>query len=136
MPKNMPPTDGYPSEHLEQVQLVAMVEAAYPREAAMLFAIPNGGDRNILVAAKLKKEGVRRGVPDMFLALPRGGWHGLFIEMKRRRGGTVSAEQKAYIAELRAAGYIAEVCRGCDDAFAVFAAYLNGVVANRGKVDK
>lgn len=44
----MPPTDGYPSEHLEQVQLVAMVEAAYPREAAMLFAIPNGGDRNVL----------------------------------------------------------------------------------------
>lgn len=114
-----------PSEHLEQVQLVAMVEAAYPREAAMLFAIPNGGDRNILVAAKLKKEGVRRGVPDMFLALPRGGWHGLFIEMKRRRGGVVSPEQAAYIEALRAQGYRAEVCKGCDEALEVLRDYLS-----------
>lgn len=113
-----------PSEHLEQAQLVTMVEAAYPREAAMLFAIPNGGDRNILVAAKLKKEGVRRGVPDMFLALPRGGWHGLFIEMKRRRGGVVSREQKEYIAALNAAGYRACVCRGCDEAFEAIRNYL------------
>ena len=126
MPRNMPPTDGYPSEHLEQVQLVSMVEAAYPREAAMLFAIPNGGDRNILVAAKLKKEGVRRGVPDMFLALPRGGWHGLFIEMKRRRGGVVSREQKEYIAALNAAGYRACVCRGCDEAFEAIKKYIGG----------
>lgn len=121
----MPPTDGYPSEHLEQVQLVAMVEAAYPREAAMLFAIPNGGDRNVLVAVKLKKEGVRRGVPDMFLALPRGGWHGLFIEMKRRRGGVVSPEQAAYIEALRAQGYRAEVCKGCDEALEVLRDYLS-----------
>lgn len=125
MPRNMPPTDGYPSEHLEQVQLVAMVEAAYPREAAMLFAIPNGGDRNVLVAVKLKKEGVRRGVPDMFLALPRGGWHGLFIEMKRRRGGVVSPEQAAYIEALRAQGYRAEVCKGCDEALEVLRDYLS-----------
>ena len=125
MPRSMPPTDGYPSEHLEQVQLVAMVEAAYPREAAMLFAIPNGGDRNVLVAVKLKKEGVRRGVPDMFLALPRGGWHGLFIEMKRRRGGVVSPEQAAYIEALRAQGYRAEVCKGCDEALEVLRDYLS-----------
>ena len=125
MPRSMPPTDGYPSEHLEQVQLVAMVEAAYPREAAMLFAIPNGGDRNVLVAVKLKKEGVRRGVPDMFLALARGGWHGLFIEMKRRRGGVVSPEQAAYIEALRAQGYRAEVCKGCDEALEVLRDYLS-----------
>ena len=125
MPRSMPPTDGYPSEHLEQVQLVAMVEAAYPREAAMLFAIPNGGDRDVLVAVKLKKEGVRRGVPDMFLALARGGWHGLFIEMKRRRGGVVSPEQAAYIEALRAQGYRAEVCKGCDEALEVLRDYLS-----------
>lgn len=124
MPRSMPSSDGCPSEHLEQVQLVSMVEAAYPREAAMLFAIPNGGDRNILVAAKLKKEGVRRGVPDMFLALPRGGWHGLFIEMKRRRGGVVSREQREYIEALNAAGYRACVCRGCDEAFEAIRDYL------------
>lgn len=125
-----------PSEHDEQAQFVSMVEAAYPALSALLFAIPNGANKSPVARLRFKAEGLRPGVPDMFFAYPCGGRHGLFIEMKRRRGGVISAEQKAYIAELRAAGYIAEVCRGCDEAFAVFAAYLNGVAANRGKVDK
>ena len=60
----------------------------------------------------------------MFFAMPRGKYAGLFIEMKRRRGGVVSSEQKAYIAELRAEGYRVEVCRGCAEAFAVLEDYL------------
>jgi len=43
------------------------------------FAIPNGGLRNIKVAAKLKQEGVKAGVADLFVALSNGKYHGLFM---------------------------------------------------------
>lgn len=114
-----------PSEHDEQAQLVNMVEAVFPAVSALLFAIPNGANKSPVARLRFKAEGLRSGVPDMFLALPAGRWHGLFIEMKRRRGGTVSPEQKAYIEALRAQGYRAEVCRGCDEALEVLRDYLS-----------
>lgn len=116
-----------PSEHDEQAQFVRMVDAAFPREvAALLFAIPNGGRRHIKTAMDLKAEGVRRGVPDLFFAYPHKGFGGLFIEMKRRRGGRLEDEQKAYIEALRGNGYAVAVCKGCDEAFDVITAYLAG----------
>lgn len=113
------------SEHDEQAQFIRMVDAAYPREiAALLFAIPNGGKRAIKTARDMKAEGVRKGVPDLFLAYPHNGYSGLFIEMKKRYGGRVSPEQKAYIEALRGKGYKVEVCKGCDDAYQAMVLYL------------
>lgn len=113
------------SEHDEQAQFIRMVDAAYPREiAVLLFAIPNGGKRAIKTARDMKAEGVRKGVPDLFLAYPHKGYAGLFIEMKRRKGGRVSDAQKAYIEALRGHGYAVVVCRGCDEAFDALTAYL------------
>lgn len=113
------------SEHEEQKQLISLVDAAYPADvAALLYAIPNGGDRNPVVGMKLKLEGVRRGVPDLFFAYPHKGFHGLYIEMKRRHGGRVSPEQELMIEALKRQGYKVEVCKGCDEAFKVFNEYL------------
>ena len=114
-----------PSEHEEQVEFIRLVEFAFPPEvAALLFAIPNGGARHIKTARELKAEGVRKGVPDLFLAYPHNGYSGLFIEMKKRYGGRVSPEQKAYIEALRGKGYKVEVCKGCDEAFNALTAYI------------
>lgn len=114
-----------PSEHEEQVEFIRLVEFAFPPEvAALLFAIPNGGKRAIKTARELKAEGVRKGVPDLFLAYPHNGYSGLFIEMKKRYGGRVSPEQKAYIEALRGRGYAVVVCKGCDEAFDALTAYL------------
>lgn len=85
-------------------------------ELRLLFAIPNGGDRHPAVAGKLRAEGVRRGVPDTFLPLPAGPYHGLFIELKRVKRSRTSPEQIAWIEALRLAGYRAEVCAGWDAA--------------------
>jgi hypothetical protein len=82
---------------------------------AQLLAIPNGGARNIITGARLKKEGVRRGIPDLFLAVPAGGHHGLFIEMKTP-SGKLSAEQDNRMAELFSAGYECVVCCSFDAA--------------------
>ena len=119
--------DGVPKEHEEQAQFIRMVDAAYPRDIeALLFAIPNGGHRHIKTACDLKHEGVRSGVPDLFFAYPHKGYAGLFIEMKRRKGGRVSDGQKRYIELLRGQCYAAVVCRGCDEAFSALALYLAG----------
>jgi hypothetical protein len=92
-------------------------------ELRMLFAVPNGGARHKAVAAKLKAGGVRAGVPDLNLAVARGGFHGLFIEMKVGKN-TPSKDQRWWIAKLREAGYRVEVCYGFEAARDVILDYL------------
>jgi len=78
------------SEHQEQCALMRMCrlhERKYPG-LELIHSIPNGGARHIAVAAKLRAEGVRAGVPDIFLPVPRGSAHGLYIELKRKGGRT------------------------------------------------
>jgi hypothetical protein len=115
-----------PTEHDEQVAVfrwAAWAQREYP-ELALLHAIPNGGQRHVLVAKKLKAEGVKPGVPDVFLPVARGRHHGLYIEMKRVKGSSISNEQKKFIAELEAQGYRAEVCRGADEAIRLIQTYI------------
>ena len=91
----------------------------------LLFAIPNGGRRDLITAAILKAEGVRAGAPDLFLAVPRGGYAGLFIELKTACG-RVREEQKEFHARLIGAGYWATVARGWDQARQEIEGYLKG----------
>lgn len=114
------------TEHEEQVALMRLVEMHLGRwpELGMLYAIPNGGDRHPAVAAKLRAEGVKAGVPDLCLPVPRGDHHGLYVEMKRQRRSQTSAEQKAWIAALKALGYRAEVCKGAAEAWDVIREYV------------
>lgn len=90
----------------------------------LLFAIPNGGQRNAIVGAKLKATGVKKGVPDLLLPIPNKTHHGLFIELKRVKGGNVSPEQKTWLAKLSEQGYMAVVCKGFDEAKKVIEQYL------------
>lgn len=113
------------TEHAEAVTLMQMVrmhEGKHP-ELRLLFAVPNGGDRHPIVAAKMKREGVKPGVPDYLLPVARGGFHGLAIELKTATG-SASREQKGWLADLRAQGYRAEVCRGWQQAFDTLMEYL------------
>jgi hypothetical protein len=114
-----------PTEHAEAVRLMQMVRVHESRFPALklLFAVPNGGDRNKIVAAKMKAEGVKPGVPDYVLTFPAQEFHGLAIELKSRTG-YASREQKDWIEALRANGYRAEVCRGWEQAWAVLCDYL------------
>ena len=113
-----------PSESLEQATLVRWFDATYPNLKNRIFAIPNGGSRHKVEAMRLKMEGVRAGVPDLFLPVATGGKHGLFIEMKRSKGGRLSPEQKDWLAYLSAAGYQAHCCAGFDEARACIVSYL------------
>jgi len=114
-----------PTEHDEQKSFFHWLNYQ-PEIRDLAFAIPNGGDRNVLVGKKMKAEGVRRGVPDIFIAVPIGDYHGLFIEMKRRKGGWLSEDQKGWIDRLRTQGYCVEACRGFDESVVVVRRYLSG----------
>lgn len=90
-----------------------------------MYAVPNGGKRSAFEAARLKGEGVRAGVPDLCLNLPRGGAHGLFVEMKAP-GGRESPEQKLVMEELVEEGYCVIVAHDALLAIEAIRAYLDG----------
>lgn len=115
-----------PTEHAEQsalMQRVRLHEARYPA-LKMLAAVPNGARVAFSTARKLKREGMKSGVPDLILFFPAQGFHGLAIELKSLTG-TASKEQKDWIERLNANGYRAEVCRGHEAAWKVIADYLS-----------
>jgi hypothetical protein len=121
-----------PTEHQEQAEVIAWAEAHRARwpELAYLFSVPNfaghmgRASTRLRAGAKAKREGRKAGVPDLVLPVARHGYHGLFIEMKRQRGGSVSPEQKAWHHALREQGYAVYVCRGAFAAITVLTSYL------------
>lgn len=130
----MPP----PTEDVEQMCLFRWADAQsgkYP-ELSLMYHIPNGGKRGKVEAGRFRAMGVKSGVPDIFLPIKGTTYNfdcpyevhysGLYIELKRQRGGTVSAAQKQWIASLRDAGYAVEVCKGWKAAAAAITDYLEG----------
>lgn len=119
-------TEWQPTEEQEQAyifQWAMLMEKQYP-ELRLLYHCPNGGARIPSEAVRFKRTGVKKGVPDLFLPVARGGFHGLFIELKRKKGGTVSPEQKQWLADLEAEHYRAIVCHGGEEACEVLYRYL------------
>jgi len=114
-------------EHLSQCALFVWAELESRRipELALLFAIPNGGKRNIVTAVKMKREGVKKGVPDVCLPVPRKNFHGLFIEMKSSKG-KLTKEQLEWLLNLQAQGFAGAVCHNCEQAQTIIIKYLKG----------
>ncbi len=114
------------TEAQEQKSLIEWAkwqEKKYP-ELKLLYHCPNGGTRNKMEAANLKRQGVKAGVPDLFLPVPRGNSHGLFLEMKVGRNKCTD-NQKKWIRALMEQGYEVKVCYSCEEAIQVIKKYLN-----------
>ena len=75
-------------------------------------------------AKRLKETGCKKGFPDVFVYEPRGGHHGLSMELKRPKGGRVSPDQKRWREELEERGFLATIARGYDEAVAIVTEYL------------
>lgn len=115
-----------PTEDQEQTAVfdwVMVMQNIYP-ELGLLFHIPNGGSRHPAEAKKMRLMGVKPGVPDLFLPVPRGAYHGLWIEMKRRKGGRLSDEQAVWLDVLNGQGYKAIRCDGAEAACDALEEYL------------
>lgn len=117
-----------PLEHSEQVSLfewAGWATAQHP-ELSLMYAIPNGGKRDLIAAARLKAEGVKAGVPDICLPVPRGGKHGMYIELKRRKGGRATLGQMTWLDALARQGYHCMLCYGWEHARDEIIRYMQG----------
>lgn len=113
------------SEHQIQAGVVWWARAMERRhpELRWLHAIPNGGARTPITGALLKASGVRRGVPDLCLPVPRGQYHGLYMELKRPKGRTTK-EQHEWLEGLFKMGYQVELCTSVIEATQRLLSYL------------
>lgn len=117
-----------PTEAEEQMALFQWAElrkSTVP-DLGLLHHVPNGGSRHKAEAARLRAQGVKAGVPDICLPVPRGVYHGLYIELKRRKGGRVSAAQAAWMEALMQHGYCTAICYGWEEARRLIEQYLRG----------
>lgn len=112
-------------EHEEQVALMQMCQS--DERLKWLYAIPNGGARDVRTGVKMKAEGVKRGVADLFLPYPVGEWHGCYIEMKFGKN-KVTDEQEAFLEYVHDKGYYTAVCYSAEEAYEVLTAYVDGVL--------
>lgn len=90
----------------------------------LLFHIPNEGIRLGRMGSRMKREGVRRGVADLCLAIPRHGYGALYIEMKRP-GGRQSPEQRAWQKNAEKYGNKYVICHSLEEFMFTIKRYLN-----------
>lgn len=100
-------------------------------ELDLLYHVPNGGSRNQLEAANLKRQGVKAGVPDLVLPVPRQQFHGLYVEMKWGKN-TTTDKQDWWLEQLGQQGYKTAVCWSAEEAMDVIAEYM-GIAAQTGR---
>ena len=122
--KNKPkkPKTTEAEEQKALIQWAKWQEGRYP-ELKLLYHCPNGGTRNKLEAANLKRQGVKAGVPDLFLPIHRSPKYGLFIEMKVGRNKCTD-NQKKWIRDLMQQGSEVKVCYSCEEAIQTIKKYL------------
>lgn len=120
-PADMAKSGSEDGEQLALMQWCAL--SGYP-ELRWLHHSPNGGSRNKREGAKFKALGVKRGYPDLTLLIPCKKYCGLFIELKKLKGGVTSNEQVDWIMHLNGAGYYATVCHGWLEAKSCLEWYL------------
>ena len=101
-------------EHRLQVACVQWFRYQYPKHAHNLFAVPNGGKRDKVTAAKLKAEGALAGVADLILLIQSKGYGALLIEMKTSSGRQADS-QKAWQKAIETDGYKYVICRSISD---------------------
>jgi hypothetical protein len=117
------------SEHQEQALLMQWFKLQHKEFDGYLFAIPNGahlaGDARVraIKMKKMKAEGFMVGVADLFLMIPKDGWHGLFIEMKAAKG-VLSDDQEKFLGRAQLMGYLSVACFGFEEAKKMITDYL------------
>lgn len=120
------------AEHHQQCAVFEWWYLVYPKYYEKMFSCPNGaflaGDykRRAGQMKKLKAEGLKPGVSDIFLMVARGGYHGLFIEMKDigKTEDDVTVPQLEHIEAAREEGYKAEYAIGAEQAIKILDKYM------------
>jgi len=126
------------SEYSEQVSVflwAAMYESMYPDLWLMSGSIMGGTKIPFKILAKWKKSGMKKGKPDIQLPVARGGYIGLWIELKQAGGRDPSSDQVEYLTKLAKAGHYACCCKGSEAAIQTIKRYVNGKIIKGGAQD-
>lgn len=117
------------SEHSEQVKLIqwcSLHEKVCP-PLWFIYSNANGAwTKNVGEARKLKREGLKRGVPDLTLPYPTKSFHGLYIEMKFG-SNKPTVEQRLWLKRLALVGYKTLVAYSAIEASRSIIIYLNEI---------
>lgn len=111
--------------HLALIRWWSLACKAERLDERLLSHAANGGKRRLVEASIFKGMGVRAGHEDLFLAVPRGTAHGLYLELKAP-DGRIQPEQKEMMAIHAAQGYAATVAWSFDEAVSAIVNYLRG----------
>ncbi len=113
-------------EEIEQEKFNAWFDAFLWRKGYRWFHPANGGSRNAIEGVKLKRMGVKRGVPDIILPMARKSYHGLVIELKRVDGSLadLSVEQADWLDWFKGQGWFTDVALGFEEAKRIILEYF------------
>lgn len=110
-----------PTEREEQIPFVKYLRL----KKIPFYHTPNGEKRPLGAGYNLKCMGVSPGVPDICIPVPKGKYHGLYIELKRIKGSCLRDEQKFWLGLLNEQGYYAVMCKGWEAAVKVVEFYMS-----------
>lgn len=111
-------------KHVRAVSIIDRLGTSRAKESVISCWIP---EKSRAAGGRMKAEGLKPGVPDLCLPVARGGFHGLYIELKAQ-GGRPTANQEQWIEKLTAQGYLAKVCVGFESAQHLIESYLKGEI--------
>lgn len=117
------------TEDQEQTWLfswASAMEYRYP-ELSLMYHIPNGGKRSKAEAVRFKAMGVKAGVSDIHLPVARGGYYGLYIELKAL-DGRPTQNQKDFLSAVQKQGYLGAFAYGGEEAARIIEDYLGGKI--------
>ncbi len=106
-----------------QCNYIQWLKLQYPKVWGVTCAFVNGGARTASYGARLKREGMKPGMPDVGVFFPQGQNHGLFIEFKAKRGKTTLIQQEMLV-KLEEQGYKCCVCYSLEEAIKETREYL------------
>ena len=122
-----------PTEREESMKIMAwarlMVATGQEPRLSLLRCGFEGIRLSMGVSMQMKRQSISIGWPDLFLSVPSfihepHDYYGLYIELKRLKGGIVSVDQRAMHDELEAQSYCVRVCRGADHTIQTIKDYL------------
>lgn len=112
---------GIISENAIQKAVMQYVNV-HPILKKCVIHIPNEGKRTLTYGKHLKDMGMRRGVSDLFIAMPRHGFNGAWIELKSHTG-ILSKNQRDFLNDMADMNFFTNVSRSVDAALEIIQWY-------------
>jgi len=121
MPKLSPSESSIQQAYFQWVRIKERSDYRY--EA--IYAIPNAGLRTKQNGSRMKAEGMKAGIPDIFISVPISNYAGLYIELKKE-GGKLSQTQKSMLGLFNRLGYKTLVCYSLKELIEATEKYMRG----------